>query len=106
MMHSHSRDLRTLEWWPDYGGDLFFLRSGAGGARIALEEVGLPTGLREPIQRWLLRYDDSRLPIDGPGDAVWIEEGVRLLAAARTEVADRYAVVVPEEWWREPANDP
>lgn len=104
-MHSQKRDLRTLEWWPDYSGDLFFLRSGAGGARIALEEVGLPTGLREATQRWLRRYDDSRLPIDGPGDPVWIEEGVRLLAAARTEVADRYAIVVTEEWWRESASD-
>ncbi|MET4159787.1 hypothetical protein [Agromyces sp. PvR057] len=104
-MPNQERDLRTLEWWPDYGGDLFFLREGAGGSRVTLDEMGLSVELREGIRRWLLSYDDSRLPIDGPGDPVWIEEGVRLLAAARAELADRCTVVVTEDWWREPASD-
>lgn len=57
-----------LEWWPDDGGDLFFLRSGTDGSRLKIEDLGLPRVLHHAIRSWLVNYE-SRLPIDGPGDA-------------------------------------
>ena len=102
---SESHHLPTLEWWPDYGSDLLWMRSGAGGSRIAVNDVGLSTAFQDAVQPWLAKYDDGRLPIDGPGDVRWIEQGIQLLAAARSELAGRYIIVVTEEWWGEPAND-
>lgn len=104
-MSDHSDLLPRLEWWPDYGGDLFTLREGAGGVRVSIDELGLSIDLTAAVRYWLATYDDLRLPIDGTGDQEWIAEGVRLLAAARRETQGRYLIVVTELWWGEPATE-
>ena len=95
-------ELPTLEWWPDYGGDLFWSRSGEGGRRVTMDEVGLSASFQQQVEPWLESYDDSKLPMDGSGDADWLASGARLLAAARAELAGRYVVMVTEPYWSEP----
>lgn len=94
-------ELPTLEWWPDYGGDLLWSRSGEGGRRIAMDEVGLSTSFRQQAEPWLELYDDSKLPIDGSGDADWLATGRRLLTEAGDELTGRYVLVVTEPYWTE-----
>lgn len=91
--------LPTLEWWPDYGGDLLWLRTGPGGRRASMAEVGLSPSFQERAARWLESYDDARLPIDGPGDSQWLATGLALLAEARAELTGRYLIVVTEPYW-------
>lgn len=97
--------LPAVEWWPDYGGDLFYLVLGLGGERIGMDALGLSVQLQEATRTWLMSYEDTKLPVDGAGDPDWIAEGVRLLALARSEMAGRYVVVVTEPWWAEAPAD-
>src|SRR5687768_16926025 len=101
---ANEAELPTLEWWPDYGGDLFWSRSGEGGSRVTMDEVGLSASFQHQAEPWLELYDDSKLPMDGSGDADWLASGTRLLAAARAELAGRYVVMVTEPYWSEPDN--
>ena len=102
---SQDREPITLEWWPDFGGELLWLRSANGGSRISMDKVCLSPSFQVAARAWLSKYDDSRLPISGPGDAVWVAEGIQLLDAARSQVSVRYRIVVTEPWWGEPASD-
>jgi hypothetical protein len=94
-------EIPALEWWPDYGGDLLWVRLGQGGTRVSMDEVGLSESFRQRAALWLADYDDAKLPIDGPGDADWLATGSRLLAQARSEMTGRYVVTVTEPYWGE-----
>lgn len=96
---AHEPEAPTLEWWPDYGGDLLWSRTGQGGHRVTMAEVGLSGSFQERAASWLGSYDDAKLPIDGDGDADWLAEGVRLLEDARAELAGQYVVQVTEPYW-------
>jgi hypothetical protein len=95
----------TLEWWPDYGAELLFLRAGPGGNRVDPATLGLTTDLCERLSAWYAEYSEDKLPIDADGDAAWLETGRTLLHETRNELRGRYAVVVTEPWWGEPPTD-
>lgn len=78
-----------------------YVRTGPGGYHADLRELGLPDDVIQRLTRWNAMYDDSRLPIDGPGDSEWIERGIGLLHEVRSLLADHYQVVVTEPWWGE-----
>jgi hypothetical protein len=95
----------TLEWWPDHGSELLFLRAGSGGERVDLATLGLTTDLCERLLTWIAEYGDDKLPTDGDGDSAWLETGRDLLHETRQELGTRYTVVVTEPWWGEPPTD-
>ena len=92
---------RRLEWWPDDDGAV--LRDGA--KVVALGELDLPPDLIGRIEPWKARYEDDRLPIDGPGDPDWLREGGDLLRQVRFAVGERFEVFVTEPWWGLPDED-
>jgi hypothetical protein len=87
--------VRRLEWWPDYDGGL--LREAA--KPVDLGRLGLPDGLLGQIANWMAQYGDERLPIDGPGDQAWLEEGGILLKRVRLVLGELVEVYVTEPWW-------
>ncbi|WP_460666356.1 hypothetical protein [Kribbella swartbergensis] len=92
---------RTLEFWPDYGqGPLWDEQ----GRAVNLDELDLPPALVERIRNWHGRYEEDRLPIDGPGDSGWLSEGLELLSSIRSSLTD-IRVVVTEPWWDETDSD-
>ena len=92
----------VLEFWPDYSGrgPLW----DASGLQVDLDSLGLDRTFVESVRRWIDRYDDSRLPIDGDGDSAWLGEGRGILDAFRRALAARYEVVTHEDWWGEPGQ--
>lgn len=87
-----------VEFWPDYGpGPLW----DDGGRVVELDGLGLAPELVERIRSWHGRYEEERIPVNGPGDPVWLAEGRELLAAIRAALPD-VTVVVNEPWWDEP----
>ncbi|MCW2756939.1 MAG: cell division protein FtsK/SpoIIIE [Nocardioidaceae bacterium] len=95
----------VLEWWPDYDGQVLFLRRGRGGHPVDPATLGLSEAVLDDLQRWSSVYAEENLPIGGPGDPCWLDEGIGLLHRVRAELAGRYEVVVTEPWWGErPAN--
>ncbi len=89
--------MTVIEFWPDYGpGPLW-----RDGRAVVPEELGIPEPLATQLRTWNAGYDESRAPIDGPGDSAWIAEGVELLRATRDALAPRTQVVVTEPWWGE-----
>ena len=90
--------IRDLEWWLDYGpGPL----TGARGGVVETEDLALPPDLVERLDAWNAAYSEDKLPIDGPGDEVWLAAGRQLLADVRIALAGRYSVSVTEPWWGE-----
>lgn len=96
----------TLEWWPDYGGDLFWLQAGRGGRRVSMAELGFSPSFQERATAWLESYDDARLPTNGPGDANWLATGLELLAEARAESAGQYVLVATEPYSAAGVDEP
>lgn len=94
-----------LEWWPDYGRQLLHLRDGPGGSVVPLERLPLSPGTLTALREWLSAYDDDKLPVDGPGDPMWLERGIDLLAQCRAELQPGYEVVVTEPWWGETPSE-
>ncbi len=97
----HSRVKVRLEFWPDYNSEPLWDKD----QPVPLAEHRLPPDLTLRISDWLARYDESRLPIDGPGDQEWLYEGKGILRELREALSDRYEIVVTEPWWGEPASD-
>lgn len=50
---------------------------------------------------WKPAYAEDKLPLDGPGDAVWLAEGVDLLLQLRNELGDGVDLRMTEPWWGE-----
>ena len=69
-----------------------------------MDSLGLDRTAVESVRRWLERYDDSRLPIEGDGDSAWLGEGRVILDGLRRALAGRYEVVTHEDWSGEPAQ--
>ncbi len=85
-----------LEFWPDYGpGPLWT----ADGRPAELWSLGLSNELVRRLEDWNARYAEDKLPIDGPGDTVWLAEGAALLGLARDALRPGVQVVVTEPWW-------
>jgi hypothetical protein len=73
------RVVRRLEWWSEHvGGPLW-----DSATSVSPEELGLAPDLIERLARWNASYGDNRLPIDGPGDPAWLEEGADVLREVR-----------------------
>lgn len=86
--------MQELEFWPDYGpGPLW-----ASGVAVPPDGLGLPDDLAEQLRAWNAQYEEDKLPIDGPGDGEWLNEGRRLLGALRSALGTA-TVVVTEPWW-------
>jgi len=92
----------VLEFWPDYGPGPLWTAGGEWAEPLAL---GLPATLAERLSGWNAGYEEHRLPLEGPGDQVYIAAGVRLLADVRQALVGRYRVVTTEPWWGEPPWD-
>lgn len=83
--------MTTLEFWPDYGGVLLH----DGGAALALDTLHLPPERVDRAQRWVARYDDTKLEPE-TRDEAWIAEGRALFAELR--IALRARSVEVTEW--------
>ena len=93
--------VRRLEWWPEHvGGPIW-----DSAKSVSPEELGLAPDLIERLARWNASYGDNRLPIDGPGDPAWLQEGADLLREVRVALGERVEVVVTEPWWGVPDED-
>lgn len=87
-----------VEFWPDYGSGPLWHRN---GEPADLATLGLAPELVERLTDWNSRYEETNLPIDGPGNRSYLDEGSRLLRMVRGSVGPRYRVVVTEPWWGE-----
>jgi hypothetical protein len=92
--------LTTIEFWPEYGDGPLWTTDGDA---VDLSGLALSSDLAEALRAWNANYDDSKLPFE-KNDQAWREEGVRLLAAVRVALSDRYDVVVTEPWWGQAPN--
>jgi hypothetical protein len=63
--------------------------------------VGISSELVEQVRSWDSQYEEDRIPLNGPGDAEWLAEGVGLLRQLRTDLGDDFDLVVTEPWWGE-----
>jgi hypothetical protein len=89
--------MRKLEFWPDYSGALLWTD---GGERVPLEDLPLPLDLINHANRWIARYDDSKLPWDAARDNEWLLEGKRLFADLRRELLEHDLDLQPnEDFW-------
>ena len=57
------------------------------------------------LEVWKSGYRDDRLPIDGPGDKDWLDEGALLLKEVKAALRDEVEIVVTEPWWDFPDQD-
>jgi hypothetical protein len=88
-----------LEFWPDYSGALLWT---ADGERMALDQLPLSRELVEQAQRWVARYEESKLPWEPTRDEEWLAEGRRLLGDLRRELAPHGFELEPDErFWTE-----
>jgi len=93
--------MTRLEFWPDYGtGPLWTDK----GKPVYLESLGISPQLAEGVRLWNSQFEEGKIPMDGPGDAEWIAEGVDLLRQLRTDLDPSVEIVVTEPWWGEPPN--
>lgn len=90
--------MTRLEFWPEYGAGPLWTNEGKS---VHLESLNLPHELVERVRSWNSRYEEDKLPIDSPGDAGWIAEGVALLHSLRSCLGHDADVVVTEPWWGE-----
>ncbi len=88
----------ALEFWPEYEGGPLWTEQGVS---MDLETLLLAECLQDRITAWSRLYGDNKLPIEGPGDELWRDEGRRLLAELREALDGRYEVVATEAWWGE-----
>ena len=86
----------VLEFWPDYGSGPLWTEDGKAAD---LRSLGLPGELVGELQEWNAAYGEEKVPIDGDGDPLWLDEGVRLLNFVRVALGNTYEVVVTEPWW-------
>lgn len=91
---------KALEFWPEYEGGPLWTEQGAS---VDLDELGLPVGLEDRVVAWSRLYADDKLPMDGPGDERWLDDGRRVLAELREALQGRYEIVVTEPWWGDEA---
>ena len=89
--------VKTLEFWPDYTGALLWTGT---GERVSLEDMPLPRDLIEHANRWIAKYDESKLPWEPTRDEEWLSEGKRLFADLRRELLkDGLDLQPDEDFW-------
>jgi hypothetical protein len=94
---------QRLVFWPDSSGGPLWDEA---GEQLPLAALPVADDVRDRAQAWVAQYDDGRLPIDRPGDVVWLEEGRGVLSELRQALGGGYDVVVTEPWWgEEPVGD-
>ena len=76
--------MRTLEFWPDYGGQLLH----EDGVPVVLDGLGLSAHLLDRVARWLRTYDDALLE-PTKGDHAWVTEGRTLFELLSSALRDR-----------------
>ncbi len=92
--------MKTLEFWPDYTGALLWT---GNGERLSLDDVPLPPGLVDQANRWIARYDDSKLPWEPTRDDEWLSDGKRLFDDLRRELLRHGFDLQPyENFWAPP----
>lgn len=90
--------VKLLEFWPDYGSGPLWTED---GKPVHPRALGLSNLLAERLANWNARYGENRLPIEGDGDAAWLDEGIALLRDVRGELGPEYKVAATEPWWGE-----
>ncbi|GAB3572119.1 hypothetical protein GCM10027405_38740 [Arthrobacter alkaliphilus] len=90
--------MTRLEFWPDYGSGPVWTEN---GEPVALGSLGISLELSERLRLWNSQYEEERIPLESPGDAEWLAEGVVLLRELRTDLGPDVDVVVTEPWWGE-----
>jgi hypothetical protein len=90
--------MTRLEFWPDYGSGPLWNED---GKPVELESFGISAGLAARARLWNSSYAEDKLPLDGPGDAGWLVQGVDLLRQLRDELGDGIDLRVTEPWWGE-----
>lgn len=87
--------MTRLEFWPDYGpGPLW----NDNGQPVEPESLAISPGLAARVRLWNSSYAENKLPLDGPGDAGWLAQGVDLLLQLRRELGDSVDLRVTEPW--------
>lgn len=87
--------MRVIEFWPDYGPGPLWL----DGRAVAPDTLGITGDLASRLNAWHAAYEESKVPVDGPGDPAWLGEGTQLLRDIRRAVAPGVEIVVTEPWW-------
>jgi hypothetical protein len=70
-----------LEWWPDNDQGPLCVRTGRGGSPIKVASLPLSSDLVERLTQWNDEYDEDKIPVEGPGDPGWLEQGKALLVS-------------------------
>ena len=83
---------------PDYGSGPLWTE---GGKPADLTSLEVDPDLVEKLVAWNAAYEEDKVPIDGPGDSAWLQEGRQLLMEVRDALGNDYRVVVTEPWWGE-----
>jgi hypothetical protein len=63
--------MKVIEFWPDYGLGPLWL----DGRAVAPEAVGVAGDLASRLNAWNADYEESKVPVDGPGDPAWLGRG-------------------------------
>jgi hypothetical protein len=94
-------ETESLEFWPERQGGPPWTGLGVS---VDLDTLSLPGDRKDRVPTWFRLYDDDKLPIDGPGEEQWLDDGRRLSSELRDAVEGRFEVIVTEPWWgAEPA---
>jgi len=91
----HSDGVVDLEFWPDYGAGPLWL----GGRAVEPEDLELDPSLATRLRDWNARYEEWKIPLDGPGDEEWLAEGRQLLQDVRQVLGPAYELGANEDWW-------
>jgi hypothetical protein len=85
----------TLEFWPDYGGQL--LVDADRGTPISLTDLDLPSDLAVRAETWLGEYEDDKLTgtEDAEPDEAWHQVGRRLFSELKAEL-DRKGIALTD----------
>jgi hypothetical protein len=75
------------------------------GSRSPPAALDLPPLLGRRLIAWNARYQDAYLPIEGPGNEPYLDEGRNLLNEVREALHPEHLVIVTEPWWGEPPAD-
>lgn len=86
-----------LEFWPVYGAGPLWL----DGRAVDVHSLGLPQELARQLEVWNGQYEESKMPLEGAGDAEWLGQGMSIPHETRSALGTRFSVVVTEPWWDE-----